>query len=587
MTPVLNSGTLQEGQSATFRGQVLNSGGEASGSFSDNFTYRWGTSGAWNLLGGYLSKSSLAAGGTSNDTSASLSLSQGGTLQIQHCVDSQGSIAETNEGNNCQVATFSVTALLPNLVAANTSPSNGTTFTTAQSITFTGTATNDSGVAITQGGWHGLEVDLYSDGVDNDTSDAEPNGGQSTYDYYFDRTQLDAFAAGEAKNLSWTSTAGKYPTGTHRYRWNIDSTNGLAESNESDNRSGWTTFVVGAPSVTDISANNNPTLRSGSLTEGQSVSFYGSGWNGGTEPVSGFSNNFTYRWGTSGAWTQIGGHIPFIWTSQPDTGWSGDPSASLNLTQSGTLQIQYCVDSLGQITESNESNNCQVASFSVAGPTYSCTGANPSNAALCSGDSSGLSGNTPKTSVSACSTPTGSAPKCEYRCNAGYSEVSGHCISGTISASPTQVSAGSTSVISWNVSGGAGPYGISCGVTGGSDNWSGVSGSQTSSPINGQTTYILSCDGTALDQAIVDLLAPPTLTANPRIVDLGDGSSLTYNLNGNTSCTLTGGGLNQALVTQTGTVPTGDVFGTTEYTITCGPVSASVTVEVREEGHET
>lgn len=61
-------------------------------------------------------------------------------------------------------------------------------------------------------------------------------------------------------------------------------------------------------------------------------------------------------------------------------------------------------------------------------PCFACTGSNPANAALCAGDGTGLTSDTPKTAVSVCSVPAGSLPKCEYTCNLPYTLNGGLCI---------------------------------------------------------------------------------------------------------------------------------------------------------------
>lgn len=63
----------------------------------------------------------------------------------------------------------------------------------------------------------------------------------------------------------------------------------------------------------------------------------------------------------------------------------------------------------------------------VPQPTYSCTGTLPEHSTLCAGDSSGLGADTAYTAVDSCSTPDGSVPKCEAKCNEGYEVVGGVC----------------------------------------------------------------------------------------------------------------------------------------------------------------
>ncbi|MGE0268492.1 MAG: hypothetical protein AB7S78_08575 [Candidatus Omnitrophota bacterium] len=57
--------------------------------------------------------------------------------------------------------------------------------------------------------------------------------------------------------------------------------------------------------------------------------------------------------------------------------------------------------------------------------TFVCTGAAPANASICSGDNAGLTrGDVPITLVASCTGPT----KCEYSCNAGYYYSAGSCV---------------------------------------------------------------------------------------------------------------------------------------------------------------
>jgi len=63
--------------------------------------------------------------------------------------------------------------------------------------------------------------------------------------------------------------------------------------------------------------------------------------------------------------------------------------------------------------------DCTYNTSSCSGaPSGSCTGQfDYANATLCPGDSTDLTGDTAKTLVPSCSSPAGSAPKCQYICN--------------------------------------------------------------------------------------------------------------------------------------------------------------------------
>ena len=178
---------------------------------------------------------------------------------------------------------------------------------------------------------------------------------------------------------------------------------------------------------------------------------------------------------------------------------------------------------------------------------FSCTGSVPSNANLCSSDSSNLTQNTSRTLATSCSTPAGSNPKCEYTCASGYQESGNQCVlvscpigytlqngqclftgcpanhtlqngqcvppnsvgfipfsatsatgglftaTGHLDVRPSLVRTDDTVRVYWNVSNMS-----SCTVQGSnsdrwSDSFSGSSG-QTSASIVGQTTYTLTCN---------------------------------------------------------------------------------------------
>ena len=95
----------------------------------------------------------------------------------------------------------------------------------------------------------------------------------------------------------------------------------------------------------------NPTAN-GTLTQGESVTFDGRTRNTGALGVTAdFYDNFTYRWGTSGGWTQISEHSNTD-NKAPNATWS-NISGSFPLANAGTLQIQHCSDSRGTFAETN------------------------------------------------------------------------------------------------------------------------------------------------------------------------------------------------------------------------------------------
>jgi hypothetical protein len=128
----------------------------------------------------------------------------------------------------------------PDLTATNVTPAAASSFLNNAAITFTGTAINSAAAAVAQGGWADLEIDWHSDSATFDTN-------RNAYS----NVQLGAFAVNQTKPLSYTLAAGAAPAGTHRYRFNVDTTNTLGESNETNNQSAWVTFsvIAASPSI--------------------------------------------------------------------------------------------------------------------------------------------------------------------------------------------------------------------------------------------------------------------------------------------------------------------------------------------------
>jgi hypothetical protein len=137
----------------------------------------------------------------------------------------------------------------PNLTAVNLTPTSGYVQKAGSSIAFTGRADNSLTASIAEGGWAGLEIDANGDGV-VDNYYAVPNS----------TTQLGAFTPGQTKPLSYTLNN---PTvGSYRYRFNVDSTNLLKESDDTDNRSAWSSYKVisGTLSATPLEIDGGSTV---------------------------------------------------------------------------------------------------------------------------------------------------------------------------------------------------------------------------------------------------------------------------------------------------------------------------------------
>lgn len=127
-----------------------------------------------------------------------------------------------------------------------------------------------------------------------------------------------------------------------------------------------------------------------------------------------FNNNYGY-----GAWISLWASSSY---SCPLSGGSACSGGPPTCSKTGTCTVS-CVPDNG------EANICvgvpywNGCAWVQGTKTCVCTGADPANATLCTGDVS----DTSKTVVSACSVPAGSDPKCEYTCNSPYTFSGGTC----------------------------------------------------------------------------------------------------------------------------------------------------------------
>ncbi len=164
-----------------------------------------------------------------------------------------------------------------------------------------------------------------------------------------------------------------------------------------------------------------------------------------------------------------------------------------------------------------------------------------------------------------------------------------------IYADDATVSDGSTTFINWTAS-----NATNCTVEGlqNSDGpWTGQTGREETSALSNSGspyTYLLDCTDLAGDPAFrqetITVLGGPTVDG-PSVVRPNQSFSITAELNGNTDCTLTGGGLSQAV--SDGEVVSGlQITAQTDYGITClngGSLtnSGTSTVEILGGGFET
>ncbi|MEK7538952.1 MAG: peptidoglycan-binding protein [Patescibacteria group bacterium] len=154
----------------------------------------------------------------------------------------------------------------------------------------------------------------------------------------------------------------------------------------------------------------------------------------------------------------------------------------------------------------------------------------------------------------------------------------------TITATPTSVTSGGSTVIAWSST-----NATSCTATGGTNGWSGtkgISGTQTFSNLSANTTYTMTCTGsggtTAPQSTTVVVTAPATptvtLTANTTSVTSGGTAILTWTSTNASTCTASGAWSGNKTLSGTQTLSNLTTTGT--YTMTCGTATQSLTIAV-------
>ncbi len=520
---------------------------------TSEFTYRWDNVGPWlSFANNTQTHNSMTGPATTTYKYATITPDRSGNLYLQYCADSLNVVAEFGSGlvplesNNCiQSGPYAVgaNASLPNLVPLDLQ--TPAAVSAGDQIAFSAYVQNQ-GAAATPSGF-----------TNNFTYQWNGTGGAwQNFPAFFGEAALGAGASASRDSFSFATTT----IGILFIQYCADSTNVIIEgaAGEVGNcvvSTGTTVNPAAGPNL--VSESFNPPA---GATQGNPIALSATVRNIGTAAAGAFSDDFTYQWGgTGGGWTNI--------SNEPHaTGLAAGDSAndvdSYTPNASGNLFLQHCVDTpgSGSIPEgANETPNC-----TIRGPI---------------------------TVVALANVPTLTAGSCFIDVGASS------CV--------TQVTWSSSGLTSPSIREDAIQFSTSEDSTDvprtipyGTHTYTIYDGAAKLTP-PGDVTVNAACRfgdvwnaGTVRCESNI-VAAAPTLSSNPRIVDVGDTIDLTWSADPGifTTCNITGGQLGTTyspIPTDSGTVYDIPIYANTTFTINCpGVGSKSVTVEVQPKGTET
>ncbi len=313
------------------------------------------------ITGFSASPASIAPGGSSllswssaNATSCtSGNFTTGGAtsavIPVSPAVTTTYSLSCTGPGGTSAMSYATVTVTgTKDLSAGSVTP---TTAVAGTATTFSSTISNNGTASTGAGFTNTFEVD----------SDADHSAVMISLT---DTSPTLAAGATDSSTISRSLTAGVWYV-----RVCADSTSAIAESNEGNNCSAWTTVTVSAPTSPDITAGAVTPI---TATAGAAVTLSSTISNVGTAATgAGFTNLFQRATDASGSGsTDIGTHS----SSALASGGSGAATVSYTFPSAATWYVRVCADKnsaagTGTITEGNEGNNCGAwTAVTVTGP---------------------------------------------------------------------------------------------------------------------------------------------------------------------------------------------------------------------------
>ncbi|MDX6403845.1 MAG: hypothetical protein QOH70_1300 [Blastocatellia bacterium] len=346
------------GNAVTFSATIQNQGGSATPAGVihgvefrvDGVQVNWSDTSTASLAAGAsrtVTANSGPNGGSSTWTATS------GTHTILATVDDVNRISESNESNNTLTASMTVTSSgQPDLIvtAVSWSPASPVT---GNAVTFSATIKNQGTAATPAGVVH--RVGFSVDGTQVNWSDT------STTSLAAGASRTVTANSGPTGSSTWTATSG-----THTILANVDNTNLIAESNESNNTL-TSSMTVGSGGLPDLIV-TAVTWSPASPVTGNAVTFSATIQNqGGSATPAGVIHGVEFRVdGVQVNWSDTSTASLAAGASRTVTANSGPNGGSSTWTAtSGTHTILATVDDVNRIAESNESNNTLTASMTV------------------------------------------------------------------------------------------------------------------------------------------------------------------------------------------------------------------------------
>jgi hypothetical protein len=260
--------------------------------------------------------------------------------------DNFGQTGESNEGNNWQAISFTVTAPPQADLVVSSLGLGAASVTQGQNLGFVYTILNN-GAAQSNVGYGGF----YIDGTDPA--------------HFVGSNLTDPLGSGASRTLFNGFNTGNLSVGQHTLFVDADNFGQTGESNEGNN---WQAiaFTVTAPPLADLVVSSLG-LGAASVTQGQNLGFVYTILNNGAAQSNVGYGGF-YIDGTDAA--------HFVGSNLTDPLGSGASRTLFNGFNTGNLSVgQHTLfvgaDNFGQTSESNEGNNWQAISFTVTAPPQS------------------------------------------------------------------------------------------------------------------------------------------------------------------------------------------------------------------------